>query len=241
MSLNAKSDLSLLPLLPTNESPQEPSLAANGLTSVLSEHKIAKIRAKHDSRGCGRALTNGKHEQFASLIALGQNPASAYSSCGYSSKGAGQSANRLLQKPEVSARVKELKVAVSERQVEKTLVNRAWLMQTLRQIVDRAMQFEPERDRHGNPSGQYKYDPATAIKAVELMGRELGVFQKKDESSGAVPLAEAKARLSEARDRLAAAKKKALEQGFDWPPPSKAAIAAAKKQLELEQQQEGEG
>ena len=231
MSLNAKSDLSLLP---TNESPQEDSLAANGLTSGPSEHKIAMIRAKHDSRGYGRALTNGKHEQFASLIALGHSPASAYSSCGYSSKGAGQSANRLLRKPEVSTRVEELKAAVSERQVEKTPVNSAWLMQRLRQIVDRAMQVEPVRDRHGNPIGEYKYDPATAIKAVELMGREHGMFQKKDESSGGVPLAEAKARLSQARDRLAAAKKKALEQGFDWPPPSQAAIAEAKKQLQAE-------
>jgi hypothetical protein len=34
------------------------------------------------------------------------------------------------------------------------------------------------------------------------------------------------------RDRVAAEKKKALEQGLPWPPPSKAAIAEAKKQLQ---------
>ena len=65
MSLKTKSDVLFLP---SNESPKKDSLAANRLTSGQSAHKMC---TKQDSRKCGKPLTNGKHEQFANLIAQG--------------------------------------------------------------------------------------------------------------------------------------------------------------------------
>ena len=46
---------------------------------------------------------------------------------------------------------------------------------------------------------------------------EEGQWTEKRDFSGAVPLAEAKARLNVVRDRLAAEKKAALAQGLPWP------------------------
>jgi hypothetical protein len=41
------------------------------------------------------------------------------------------------------------------------------------------MQAEPVRDKDGNPTGEYRYDGAVANKALELLGRHLGMFADK--------------------------------------------------------------
>lgn len=83
------------------------------------------------SRISGIPLTNSKHEHFAHVVAKGESPARAYIGCGYSDSGAIQSGNRLLRKADVAVRVKELKTAVSERQVEKFAVDRVWVLRML--------------------------------------------------------------------------------------------------------------
>jgi hypothetical protein len=113
----------------------------------------------------------------------------------------------------VSARIEELKAAISEPQVEEMPLTRARVRKMLQQIINRAMQAEPVRDRHGNPTGQFKYDARIALAAVELMGKDIGMFQAKCEPPGSVSVAEATARLNRGRDRVAAEKKKELEQG----------------------------
>jgi hypothetical protein len=157
MSLLAVSDVRALP---PSESPQPDSLAANRLARGSSQHNIATSRAKDASRGSGISLRNGKYEHFAHLIAKGESPAKAYVLCGYSSNGALQSGNRLLRNPDVSARVEELKTAVSERQVEKIAVDRAWVILMLTENVLRAMQVEPVRDRDGNTDLGARMKPA---------------------------------------------------------------------------------
>jgi phage terminase small subunit len=214
MSLQAISDVRALP---PSESPQHDSVAANRLVSDPPEHKIDTRRAKDASRGSGRPLTNGKYEHFAHLIAKGESPSKAYVLCGYSSNGALQSGNRLLRNPNVSARVQMLKAAVSERQVEKIAVDRAWVISMLIENVKRAMQVEPLRDREGNPIGQYSYQGGVANKALELLGKEIGMFQTTCEAPGSVSTAVTKARLNAGRQRLVDEKKAALEKGVPWP------------------------
>jgi hypothetical protein len=45
------------------------------------------------------------------------------------------------------------------------------------------------------------------------------MFQTKGEPSPTVSVTQATAALTRGRDRMAAGKKKALEQGLEWPPP----------------------
>jgi phage terminase small subunit len=154
------------------------------------------------SRRSEKPLTNGNYEHFAHLVAKGSSPAKAYVLCGYSKNGALQSGNRLLRKPDVAARVEELKRAVSERQVEKIAVERAWVVAVLVENVQRAMQVEPVRDREGNTNGQYTYQGSVANKALELLGKELGMFQTKQENSDTTLDAVIK-RLHAGRERVA--------------------------------------
>jgi phage terminase small subunit len=140
---------------------------------------MARSLCENVSRMSGAPLTNSKHEHFAHMVAKGESPARAYVGCGYSESGAIQSGNRLLRKLDVAARVEELKTAVSERQVEKFAVDRVWVLRMLTENARRAMQVEPVRDREGNPTGQYVYQGAVASKALELIGKEIGMFQPK--------------------------------------------------------------
>ena len=53
-------------------------------------------------------LSNPRHEKFSQLVASGIKPTAAYSSLGYSGKGAPQSANKLLKRTDVRERVAEI-------------------------------------------------------------------------------------------------------------------------------------
>ena len=65
------------------------------------------------------ALKQHKYECFAQAVARGISPGEAYTSAGYSKKGARQSAQRLLKKPAVRLRIDEIRAelqkAVNER------------------------------------------------------------------------------------------------------------------------------
>jgi phage terminase small subunit len=167
---------------------------------------VANNLSKGASRVSGRPLTNGKHEHFAHRVAKGESPAKAYVGCGYSESWALQSGNRLLRKPDIAERVEELKTAVSERLVEKFAVDRVSVLRMLTENARRAMQIEPVRDREGNPIGQYVYQGSVANKALDLLGKEIEIFQQKPEKQG-LDIHEMMARLHKGRERNAQAKR----------------------------------
>ena len=63
-------------------------------------------------------LENQRWERFAQGLATGLGNIAAYVAAGFSPKGAAPSANRLLRKANVQARVKELKSAIAEEIVQ---------------------------------------------------------------------------------------------------------------------------
>jgi phage terminase small subunit len=50
--------------------------------------------------------------------------------------------------------------------------------------VDRAMEAEPVLDPKGNPTGEYKYNGNVANRALELLGKEIGMFVDRKEVGG---------------------------------------------------------
>src|SRR5664279_2336855 len=125
------------------------------------------------------ALSNPRHEHFASLVAAGETPTRAYLSAGYSPKGAATSALRLRKNTEICARIAELSTAVAERSVERAAVDRAWVLAHLKENVARAMQAIPVKDAEGNVIGDYKWEGAVANRGLELIGKELGMFRER--------------------------------------------------------------
>ncbi len=131
-------------------------------------------------------LSNPRHEIFAQGIVAGLKASEAYVKAGY--KPSSSSACDLRKKPMVAARIKELtecKVGLTEkavqRAVEMTGIDKAWVMATLAENVARAMQAKPVLNAEGNPVGEWKYEGAVANKALELIGKEIGMFVVRSE------------------------------------------------------------
>lgn len=128
----------------------------------------------------------GKHEKFCIGIAEGMTAEKAYIEAGYSRKGAAQSASRLLRNAEIQARINVLRNAMAERAIRRTTLTRAYVINCLMTIVEQCMQQEPIRDKDGTHLGYVPYNPTAAIRALELLGKELGLFKGLPERSKAL-------------------------------------------------------
>jgi phage terminase small subunit len=133
-------------------------------------------------------LKNAKHEHFARLVSNGESLTRAYILAGYSKNGAVQSARRLLTNAHISGRIeflrsiKEQKHAEAVDQVIKEFaIDKAWVMAQLIENVKMAKKAEPVLDQDGTPIGEYKQNIAAANRALELLGKEIGMFVEKKE------------------------------------------------------------
>ena len=126
-------------------------------------------------------LPNAKHELFAQELANGKTATEAYVAAGY--KANRGNAATLKQDQSISNRVAEI---LAEREhihaqgtadaIEKTGLTKEWIIGRLIENIDRAMQSVPVRDSEGGTMGEYTYQGNVANKALELLGKELGMF-----------------------------------------------------------------
>ena len=115
-------------------------------------------------------LRNPRHEQFAQLVAGGKSATESYILAGFSEKGAAQSANRLREKADVGARIAELREAVSAAAITRAAIDRDFVLGGLKTIaIDR------------------ECSDTSRVRALELCGKELGMFQEKKPDDGPRP------------------------------------------------------
>lgn len=112
---------------------------------------------------------------FVREYVVDHNGAAAARRAKYSDHTAPQIAYQLLQRPAVQAAIRKLEEG-TDRMVGS---RRHSVLNRLDQLANRAMQAEAVRDAKGNEIGQYKYDGATAARALELLGKHEGLFNDK--------------------------------------------------------------
>lgn len=112
------------------------------------------------------ALKNTRHEQFAQLVAAGKTPTESYRLAYPSSKGPAQSGSRLKEDARISARIAELCELAANIPVAANWLNRNFVLEGLRKVFSRAMEIDKLGD---------------AVRALELMGKELGLFVERNE------------------------------------------------------------
>ena len=127
-------------------------------------------------------LPNNKHELFAQGLAKGLSADAAYQAAGY--KRDRGNAARLTANDSIHKRVAE----IQGKAAEKAEVTKAWVMARLKEIVERAMQAVQVLDHDGNPTGEYTYQGNVANKALELLGKEIGMFVGRREDDLAMTL-----------------------------------------------------
>ena len=107
-------------------------------------------------------LSNPRHERFAQELANGVSATEAYERAGFARNRV--SAHRLKQKPNIRERVSELlkqrehiNVQATAKAIEKTALTREW-------VIERLMLFAKCADN------------AASVRALELLGKGLGMF-----------------------------------------------------------------
>lgn len=144
-------------------------------------------------------LKNPKHEAFAQHRAGGETEGKSWTLAGYSPSAARNVGRMMKQNPEIRERIDYLVAQRSaliqqstQEIIEKVGIDKQWVLERLVRVHERAMQGEPARridgtpitDRQGQPIFRDPNLPA-ATKALELIGKEIGMFVttvKTDES-----------------------------------------------------------
>lgn len=132
-------------------------------------------------------LSNPRHERFAQELAKGTETGEAYRIAGFKSNDG--NARRLKQDEAVKKRVEALLLERAEihergleRAIERVALSKEWVINRLIENVEKAMQARCVTDDDGNPVGEYKYDGSVANKALELLGKEMGMFVERTEN-----------------------------------------------------------
>jgi phage terminase small subunit len=119
------------------------------------------------------ALANAKHERFAQELAKGKTQIEAYRLAGY--KPDDGAAARLSGNVRVQERVKE----ITERAATRAEVSKSWVMERLMRNAQMCLGEEPlivPGSEEGEGEVQFRRDPAAANQALQLLGKELGMF-----------------------------------------------------------------
>jgi hypothetical protein len=60
--------------------------------------------------------------------------------------------------------------------IKSTALTKEWVIETLKENVARAMQATEVKRADGTGTGEYQYQGSVANRALELLGKELGMF-----------------------------------------------------------------
>lgn len=116
-----------------------------------------------------------KQQRFVDEYAIDLNATQAAIRAGYSPKTAQEQGSRLLS----NAMIRSAVDAAQAKTSDDLGITREWILGKLKQNVERALVEEPVLDREGQPIGEYTYNGAVANKALELLGKQSGMFSDK--------------------------------------------------------------
>ncbi len=123
-----------------------------------------------------------KQEAFArEYVVLGcgsQAYRKAYSVKRMSANAIACEATKLLKDP----RIAHIVQGAQQKAADDSGVSTAFVLTSLRKVHDRAMQAIPVLDKTGKETGEWRHDSMAANKALELMGKHLGLWKEKADS-----------------------------------------------------------
>ena len=124
-----------------------------------------------------------REEMFCQYYTDSYNGADAARRAGYAEKSAAKSACKLLKEERILQRVRE----IQQETVEQLCISRQRVVLQLMELVDVCMAAKPvmewDYSEHKMvPTGEYQIDSKGAAKALELLGKHLGLFDKENGS-----------------------------------------------------------
>jgi len=125
-----------------------------------------------------------KLRRFTTAYLNDPNLTKAAELAGYSGKAAGQTGYKMIRDERVQMVLRLFhQVAVTD-----ALVTESWILERLKENVERAMQAIPVVDREGKETGEYRYEGAVANGALGLLGKHKGMFIDRVKLEGDEPI-----------------------------------------------------
>jgi hypothetical protein len=124
---------------------------------------------------------NARREAFCRALIKGMSAAQAWAKAGYDARGRSAEANasRLLTNAAVQARLNELRTQAGEKAVAEA--SEAWIVEQAVLLYKRCMQQVAVLDADGNETGEYRFEPGPAVRALDLLARRLGLYAERHE------------------------------------------------------------
>lgn len=118
---------------------------------------------------------NERQLRFVEAMLVEKTAEAAAITAGYDRKRARITASELLTRQDVQDAIAKLRAERAER----TAITADSILKRLDAVANRCMQAEPVLDKDGNKTGEYRFEAAGANKALELIGKHLGMFRDK--------------------------------------------------------------
>ena len=120
-----------------------------------------------------------KEKMFCKEYLVDFNAKQSAIRAGYSPNSAKQIGYENLTKPYLCQYLQQL----IDKRSESCELSAKWVLDNLRDVAERCLQAEPVLDSKGLPSGEWKFNAMGANKALELIGKHLGLFKDVQEVS----------------------------------------------------------
>ncbi len=121
-----------------------------------------------------------KQKKFCEEYIVDLNATQAAIRAGYSKRTANEQGSQNLAKLSIQETIQELMAQRSKR----TEITADYVLTNLKEVAERCMQKKPVLNSGGNETGKFRFEYAGANKALELLGRHLGMFTDKVEHRG---------------------------------------------------------
>lgn len=129
-------------------------------------------------------LEKKKHERFAQEYVVDYNATAAALRAGYKESNARQQGSALITNPNISARVRELQ----QEQAKRLAISSDMVLLEALKVYKNCMAPTPCLQRNEKTGkyeqvGVYAFDSKGALRALELLGKATGLFDKKPDSN----------------------------------------------------------
>lgn len=132
-----------------------------------------------------RTLRDPGHERFCRAMMTAPDPTTAWRIAYYKGKKAqpGKRLQELLTDPSIERRMQFLQESTAEKVTNAISLQESYIIDGMQTMFERCMQIDRILDRHGNPTGEFKFDSSGAGKALDMMAKTAGLYREKRQAS----------------------------------------------------------